>query len=1236
MKRVIVISILLISVNINSFSQNFKWLQTFGNKKGGYRVIDVVTDKEGGGTCVLSYGSSLAKDTFFIGQFKFVNMGTTGSNFFLVKFDSSGEVLKAKFLLYNGAATLSNVQKIVSDDDGNHYLMASIASKLTFDGDSVNSINGKVLFAKFDANLNKMWTLQDANLHTTHVEFHYSLGHLFFVCQFTGFLTFNNQTYSFTYPKRGSILGEIKPDSGTFKWSHCIHQNCPDNLQIWGIAYLKSKIAVAGYVDQDYYLGKDTLKKGTFIIQCDSMGFYEKIIPGSFYAKTIVSDGVNYYLGGSLPRDTFRFGGKIYLPQYKIIPQEMAIVSYTADWKERWMFRPKIYDTTQNIGGSNGNFTLATTNEGYMYFAGDFRYSLIIDSTILYHPNTGDDLLFLKIDYLGNVLWAVNAGGNRPTFRGLSASAGKSVVACGDFNSKISFGSLSANAKGSLDGWLLKISDNSIYRGDVFKGPYCAGDTIKVPYTKVGDFDSSNYFIAQLSDEFGNFEGNYYELGRLKSNQNGTIFGRLPSFQVKSSAMYRIRIISTKPGVQSFYRIDTLRLLIYSRDKADPGPAERICYGDSIKLLTYGGTKWSWSPQYNMDNPNLREPTVWPLKDTTYRIIIADSSGCGAPDTAFKRIIIHSYPKALLDFTDTLVCQQTDLRIPVRYENGDSNYHWQWLKYNSSNSWQLLSKNQLKNADTLQFKSTSLDGLTIRLALALNDGCKVKPDTAFVNIWQVFPDSIQSIFGDTLICNGVNVQFNALNKGSLSKNTRWQWKDVLGNRTLSMSNSLSFLADKTSKIQLTLNNGCMEDTSEFNISVKLPLKSVSNLKDTSLCFGSSLSFIASANGGDSAGYEFNWNLGNKTIATTKHVFINTDSLFSVAGETKKLSLILKDHCSLPNDTVERNIQVIPAPKADFSFGYACNLSPIQFKFTGTQPKSPINTLFNWDFNGEYTSTLENPSQKIDSVGIKKVKLILTSSNGCSDTLVKSVDVKPQAKSSFKAEDACETDSAYFINQSLNAISFKWKFGDGFQSLLTSPKHLYNIGGVTKTFNVMLVAVSGCSDSIVKAITINANPISDFSYSQTGSQLELKATQTNNSRYFWKFGNNDSLVTSNPNCSFTVTNQGQNKVCLQVTNLADCISQTCKNITLGMNSIVKQSGFVIYPNPNSGQFIIEIKNPQNAINIEFYDLLGHLVHQIKPSEVQSQYSVNLNASNGIYIVRLNNGQQNYFSKVTINR
>lgn len=128
----------------------------------------------------------------------------------------------------------------------------------------------------------------------------------------------------------------------------------------------------------------------------------------------------------------------------------------------------------------------------------------------------------------------------------------------------------------------------------------------------------------------------------------------------------------------------------------------------------------------------------------------------------------------------------------------------------------------------------------------------------------------------------------------------------------------------------------------------------------------------------------------------------------------------------------------------------------------------------------------------------------------------------------------------------------------------------------------------------------------------------------------------SLVTSTPNCSFTVTNQGQNKVCLQVTNLADCISQTCKNTTLGMNSIVKQSGFVIYPNPNSGQFNIEIKNPQNAINIEFYDLLGHLIHQIKPSEVQTSYSVNLNASNGIYIVRINNGQQNYFSKVTINR
>lgn len=51
-----------------------------------------------------------------------------------------------------------------------------------------------------------------------------------------------------------------------------------------------------------------------------------------------------------------------------------------------------------------------------------------------------------------------------------------------------------------------------------------------------------------------------------------------------------------------------------------------------------------------MNDSNVRQPWAWPIRDTLYKIIIADSSGCGAPDTAYKQIFIRKPLKLTLAF----------------------------------------------------------------------------------------------------------------------------------------------------------------------------------------------------------------------------------------------------------------------------------------------------------------------------------------------------------------------------------------------------------------------------------------------------------------------------------------------------------------------------------------------------------------------------------------------------------
>ena len=259
---------------------------------------------------------------------------------------------------------------------------------------------------------------------------------------------------------------------------------------------------------------------------------------------------------------------------------------------------------------------------------------------------------------------------------------------------------------------------------------------------------------------------------------------------------------------------------------------------------------------------------------------------------------------------------------------------------------------------------------------------------------------------------------------------------------------------------------------------------------------------------------------------------------------------------------------------------------------------------------------------------------MTSSLGCSDSITKEVEVRPKSKADFITNDVCETDSAIFKNLSEFSSSFYWKFGDGFNSNKVTPKHLYLINGISKTFNVTLVAVSGCSDSTTKALTINANPISNFSYKKIAGEIELIASQNNNSKYKWKFNNIDSVIGTVPNFTYSINMPELKRVCLQVTNLAGCISETCKDVSLGFSSIPVQKGFKIYPNPNNSSFYIEIESQNEDMSIEVFDMLGNLVSEIEVSSGKLLYTVDLKVSDGIYLVKVRSGKHLFNQKVAI--
>jgi len=112
--------------------------------------------------------------------------------------------------------------------------------------------------------------------------------------------------------------------------------------------------------------------------------------------------------------------------------------------------------------------------------------------------------------------------------------------------------------------------------------------------------------------------------------------------------------------------------------------------------------------------------------------------------------------------------------------------------------------------------------------------------------------------------------------------------------------------------------------------------------------------------------------------------------------------------------------------------------------------------------------------------------------------------------------------------------------------------------------------------------------------------------------------------------------GQYKVCLTVVNLTDCISQSCKEISIAeaIGKAETIGGIKVYPNPNSGNFAIEIPVSVAKANYEILDLMGKTVEHGKLREGTNV--INLSVAKGLYLIKVINAENIFTHKIYISQ
>jgi len=806
-----------------SYTQNFVWNKVYGSEQmdGLNGLIS-----SGSGKCFYTFSNSLSRKTKGNAKLKIndsVLYSNKTSTDWLVKFDTSGKMIWGKSVFSPGHA------KIISDEKDCIYLLFSIYSPIKNDTFQIVE-NSKFLkidsgvnvtfIAKLNSNGELIWHNQIKNVGM--------VGNINLINKNLYFFVRNRINKSFEF-LNDTIRGDysiIKMDTSGFFSNFFNFGNNKNNFQpnpvifktndsiiVHGLTYsFPFKIDnqtinnVSGYTNFIKITINENNKLNVIIQLLTKLNSNR-----DFSITTVLRFNENRFLYAGEFRDSITFSNnKKLISGRNLVP--FLFTTYNNLFRSNFQFNA-------SLQGFSGSFYNGNSFNGFAYLngaiTGNFNY---FDKISKRREGLN---IFCKFDSLSNMLWYLRTGDSVKFFSPIGFAFDKfnGVYFGSSFEESIKLDNrfYLSDTVDKRDFIISKLYDFSITRGSVSKGPYCAGDTFLIPYTKDGNFQAQNEFIAELSDENGDFEGNHRELGRLQSNKDSTIKGILPLFDVATSAKYRIRIISTHPTVQSYYRYDSLRLLIFSKDTANAGMDTNVCYGSKLQLKTSGGSLWRWSPGNMVADSTKRITTTLPIKmPVRFRIIISDSSGCGKTDTAYKWV----RPGAPLHISNShsLVCFGNSQHW-MRGSGGKGfGYKYQWLDMQN----RLLSDSQL----------LVYQGAENNIKMVLSDGCSIN-DTQILKLQFFDTLKITTPIMQT-ICESLPFSVKASAKGGSSDfDFRWWQNAVL----ISATDSVSIIGfgQKTYKLLIT-DKLCKNNKDSQTISITAYEKLAFNLpKDTSIC-----------------------------------------------------------------------------------------------------------------------------------------------------------------------------------------------------------------------------------------------------------------------------------------------------------------------------------------------------------------------------------------------------------------
>lgn len=446
-------------------------------------------------------------------------------------------------------------------------------------------------------------------------------------------------------------------------------------------------------------------------------------------------------------------------------------------------------------------------------------------------------------------------------------------------------------------------------------------------------------------------------------------------------------------------------------------------------------------------------------------LTVTTADGC-SDDTTLTIFTVYDAPHAAFNVTDNCIYDETVFENLSTVEEGViESYQWNF-------------GDDLESADFEPIHAYETHGIyEVHLMVETENGCT--DDTTITLSKFAAPEAI---FETTDHC--LNLESTFLNSSTIDapysiESYDWNFGD--GSTSPEINPTHIYLAPGTFDVTLKVisEEGCADS---INVALSIFDQPVASFIAEDGC--ENLPFIIENTSTITLGeiVTFAWNYGDGTAeetATPAHEY-EGPGLYPI-----HLSVV-SDHGCTADTTI--TIERFAAPVADFEAENTCQAEAV-FCDNASSIEPPYTIAsYLWEFGGDDVSEIEDPSYSYPTFGTKAILLTVTSENGCSTSMTKSIEVYAMPVVSFSPVVVCSNgDPTVFDNETTIAsgdeLFWLWTLPSDSITAVEAPIYNFNTEG---TYDIELVATSefGCADSLTQSVVVMGAPIADFVISDT--------------------------------------------------------------------------------------------------------------------------------------------------------